>query len=331
MVLEDFPAVNGPEREAKIIECVRSGRAEYNFVKIKTTLNGHTAEFLVFEDALKVDGVRVNVTAVTQQQIADLLRCVLPTAKLYDLMWHLTENRIDPYPQPITSTTEAMIGHSKKIDLALGNTKGLKSTVGKIWIIDNSLATKPGMACNYGWHFSMGSSFKGISGNINASMMKNPKTNQYWYMIQSRGWHHTPSHVDYSQVCVLVSRQCWIDGKERDILDVFCNSELAPLCVHDGVLKVHRQPNVPELKPIVDLPVNTIPELTPIPESSDSISEPPKQSELIKPMEKPEAPTPDSHQTNQNLPVIVETPKTGSIWTLIMSIISMFLKLFGKR
>lgn len=307
MVLEDFPAVHGQEREAKIIQCVRSGRAKYNFVKIKSEHNGHVAEFLVFEDALKVDGVRVNVSAVTQQQIADLLCCVLPTAKLYDLMWHLAENKADPHPQPITSTTAAMIDHSKKIDLEVGNAPGLKSTVGKIWIIDNSLASKPGKACNYGWHFNTGTSFKGIAGNVNASLIKNPKTGQYWYMIQSRGWHHSAAHVDYSQVCVLVSKQCWVDGQEMDIMDVFSNPELAPLCVHDGVLKVTRQPNVPELSPIFELPVQPIPEpIPPEPVEPDSV-------------------IPEPREPSPNLPVLTDT-NTGGIWTLIMSIIEMITK-----
>jgi hypothetical protein len=86
-MLEDFPKVQGQEREDKILECVQNGRAKYNFTKINSEYNGNRAEFLVFEDALKIDGIRVNVTANTQQQVADLLRCILPTAKLYDLMW----------------------------------------------------------------------------------------------------------------------------------------------------------------------------------------------------------------------------------------------------
>jgi len=319
MVLKDFPATHGNEREEKIIECVHTGRARYKFVNITSEYNGHTAEFQVFEDALKVDGVRVNVNAETQQKIADLLNCVLPTAKLYDIMWHSAKNRIVPHPQQITPTTEAMIDHSKRIDKDIKEINGLKSSVGKIWIIDNSLASKPEKACNYGWHFEDGTSFKGIKGNINVSKLKNPKTGLYWHMIQSRGWHHSPTHVDYSQICILVSRQCWVDGNEMDILDVFKDPELAPLAVHDGVLKVIRQPNVQELNPIVDLPVKQS-KLIPIPEIIPISYEP--EPEIIPISYEPE-------------PVIINPENTepitkdnGGIWALIISIISL---LFGKR
>lgn len=322
MTLEDFPATNGYQRENKIIECVQTGRAKYNFVKIVSEHNGHTGEFQVFEDALKVDGIRVNVSAETQQKIADLLRCVLPTAKIYDLMWHLAKYRTTPHTQPITASTKAMIEHSQKIDKELsemGAQDGLKSSVGKTWIIDNSLLTKPRVACNYGWHFENGTSFKGIGGNVNASMLKNPNTGNPWYMIQSRGWHHSPTHVDYSQICILVSRKCWVDGKEMDILDVFKDPELAPLAVHDGVLKITRQPNVPILEPLV------IQESIPEPLPSVPISVPIPSIPISLP-----SVWDDSHKLEQNLPVVAK-PSSGGILTLIMNIIQMVLSIFKRK
>lgn len=267
-MLDDFPKTSGPDREAKIIECVKNGRAQYDFVKLTSEHNGHKAEFLVFEDALKIDGIRVNVTATTQQQIADLLDCILPTAKIYDLMWSTCENRLNPYPRSITSSTDAMIAHSKDIDVGLSKIKlqqGCKSTVGKTWVIDNSLLSKPGKACNYGWHFDTGTTYKGINGNVNASLLKNPKTGMYWYVIQPLSWMHDPFHSDYSQVVILVSKKCWVDGKEMSIIDVLQNSELAWLANHSGILNVLRQPNVPELDPIVIK--ESDPEPEPVPET----------------------------------------------------------------
>jgi hypothetical protein len=319
-MLDDFPSTHGPEREAKILECVRNGRAKYNFVKITSEHNGHKAEFLVFEDALKVDGVRVNVNAITQQQIADLLRCILPTAKLYDIMWDQCKHRICPFPRTITSTTQAMIEHSQDIDESLAEMNfpnGLKSTVGKIWIVDNSLASKPGKACNYGWHYGTQSAYKGIKGNVNASLMKD-SNGLYWYMIQGRGWHHDAMHTDYSQVCVLVSRQCWVDGVEMNVVDVLKNPELAPLANHDGVLKVLRQPNVPELEPIVGLPIQPPPLPKPVPPQK-----PPK------PILPTPVPTPVPEPVNPNLPVVAEP--SGSIWTLVLSIVQMILELFKRK
>lgn len=329
-MLDDFPSTHGPEREEKILECVRTGHATYSFSKITSETNGHTAEFQVFEDALKVDGVRVNVSANTQQQIADLLRCIMPTAKLYDLMWDQCKHRTSPFPRPITSTTKAMIEHSQDIDEALAEMnfpEGLKSTVGKTWIIDNSLAVKPGKACNYGWHYGTDSNYKGIKGNVNASLMKSPK-GLYWRMIQSRGWHHDISHVDYSQICILVSRQCWVDGVEMDILDVLQDPDLASLVNHDGVLKVLRQPKVPELQPIVDLPVQPEPELEPEPISVEL--EPIPEPEPVEPtLPSNREPEPPQEPSNPNLPVVAESPST--IWTLIWNVIDMIRELFKRN
>jgi hypothetical protein len=325
-MLDDFPTKHGPTREAKILECVREEyRTKYNFVKIKSEHNGHTAEFLVFDDALKIDGVRVNVTAITQQQIADLLRCILPTAKLYDLMWHLCEHKVEPLPRPITSTTKAMIEHSLDIDEKLiemdpPTPPGLNSTVGKTWIVDNVLAAKPSKACNHGWHFTKGTTYKGIGGNVNPALLKNPDTGQYWYMIQARGTHHGPSHVDYSQVCVLVSRQCWVDGIERDIHDVLSDPELAPLANHDGVLKVLRQPGADELDPIADLPVKPPPPPPPPRPPEPPISEDP----VTVPIPNPIVPVPPS-------PPVIEYEPPSGIWTWVVNIIRMIISLFGRK
>lgn len=319
-MLDDFPSQHGSERESKILECVRNGRAQYNFVKLRTEQNRNTIELLVFEDALKVDDVRVNVSATTQQQIADLLRCSLPTAKIYDLIWHQCEHRVNPHPRPITSTTKAMIEHSQDIDedlAELGFPEGLKATVGKVWIIDNSLGFKHGKACNYGWHFDTGTTYKGINGNLTVSMLKNPKTGMFWYMIQPRSWHHSSSHVDYSQVCVLVSRQCWVNGEEKDLFDVFKDPTLASLVNHDGVLHILRQPNVPVLDPIVDLPVQPPP---PMPEPEHE-PETPIEPVTILPL--PENPQPQ-------VPVVAKSQEPTGIWALILWVIKMLTELFSK-
>ena len=308
-MLSDFPPNHGPERDAKILDAIRNGQATYNLVKLVSETNGHKAEFLVFEDALKVNGVRVNVSAALQQKIADLLNCILPTAKLYDLMWHTSEHKLVPHPQPISSTTEAMIKHSQQIDAnieKLGNPTGLKSTVGKIWIIDNSLMQKTGKACNYGWHFEKGTSYQGINGNPCASLMKNPKTGQYWYMIQGRGWAHDANHVDYSQICVLVSRKCVVDGQEMDINNVLTNPLLCGLGNHDGVLTILRQPGVEKLEPL------------PPPASPVVIPPPPLQE--LKPITiPPPDPIPENIPSIPEL-VPVPLPKTN-IWTFVLGIL----------
>lgn len=256
----DLPPNHGPDRDATILHRVVVG--QYDTIDIATvtsTYDGHSAEFTVFADALKMDGVRVNVSANLQQQIADVLGCSLLTPKLVDLLWLQRNVTLLPSPQPISASTQAMVDHSARIDKMLnaqGNPTGIIQTVGKFWVLDNDLLTHPGRAMNYGWHFE-GASCQGISGEITASLIKDAR-GQYVRLIQGRGTAHDIHHSDYSQQCILVSRACVVDGKSRDILDILADPVLAPLASHQGVLRVLRQPGVPEVPGVTTLPVITI-------------------------------------------------------------------------
>jgi hypothetical protein len=319
-MLDDFPE-NHVGRGQVIINRVKKNDCDYAFTKITSTHKTHTAEFFVFEDALKIDGVRVNVSAITQQQIADLLYCILPTAKLYDLMWVQCKDRINPITRKITSSTEGMIQQSKAIDEKLIGIQGLKSTVGKVWIIDNSLSTRVGKACNYGWHFNTGTAYKGINGNPNASLMKNPKTNMFWYVIQPRSWFHVPTDEDYSQICILVSRWCKVDGNQMDILDVLKNPELAPLAYHDGKMHIFRQPNVEVLESLnMNKPwVEEIPEEKPEVQKPEEEKPPSTKREITFPVDK----------------IVVKKEKVvikkDSIFDIIFAIIAFFFQLLKPK
>jgi hypothetical protein len=242
-----LPPNVGPEREAAILQAVLDGRATMEWAKVTSSHQGHVAEFNVFADALKIEGVRVNVSAETEQKIADSMGCLLLTPKIADLLWEQAVVRIEPRPRSITATTKAMVEHSFAIDKQLealeGSSPGLIQTVGKHWVIDEALASKPGRAMNYGWHFA-GSSYQGISGEVTASLLKDPKTRQYARLIQGRGTAHDMHHSDYSQVCVLVASQCTVDGVERTLEEVLQDSELAPLASHTGKMTILRQPGV---------------------------------------------------------------------------------------
>jgi hypothetical protein len=256
-MLNNFPLEHGPARENLILESVKNGSAKYNLTKITWSEKGHSIDFFVFEDALKIENVRVNVTAETQQKIADMLDCILPTAKIMDIMWDKCIQKLTPNPRLITSSTIAMIDHSGKIDAEMdkkGYKEGFVFPVGKSWIIDNWLVTRADRAINYGWHFS-GDNCKGIKGEQCASGIKNPVNGKIYRVIQGRGSCHNAGkngsgHSDYSQICILVSKKCIIDGIEKSIEEVLQDPNLAYLINHDGVLKILRQPGV-EKQPVL--------------------------------------------------------------------------------
>jgi len=244
-----LPEKPGDNREQAIRDLVCDGKAQYRFIEINSAHNGHSAQFRVFVDALQIEGVRVSMSAETQQVVADMLGCSLLTAKLADLLWAQRHVTLPPFPRGNPkgmSDTTAMIEHSAKIDAALEKLKypdGIISTVGKHWIIDNSIADGRKLmgapvACNYGWHFEK--LFEGKRWERSAS---DPNER----LIQGRGTRHNMKHDDYSQNCVLVSLDCVVDGGKMKLGALLQDPELAPLASHQGVLKCLRQPGVPEL------------------------------------------------------------------------------------
>ena len=220
MNIKDIKVVS--ERDSYILECVKSGNCEYNYSEINSCTSSHRAEFRVFSDALKIDGVRINCSASLQMKIAKLLDCSLLTAKIADMIYEQRDITVTPFPQSITSSTEAMINHSKKIDNHLPNDyKGkIISTVGKHWIIDNKNSSA---AINYGWHFE-GKSFEGIIGSKSVSSK--------YKVIQNIGFAHNENHCDYSQTCVLINNSCDVDGNEIKFTDILKDPELLYLASH---------------------------------------------------------------------------------------------------
>lgn len=241
-----LPDQASPAREQAILDLVSQGGFEIAWATVLSDHNGHHAEFQIMADALKIEGVRVNVSARTQQMIADQLDCLLLTPKLADLAWMQRDTTLPPFPRGNTngmSSTQAMLDHSAKIDKALTafeGPMGLIGTVGKHWVIDNDLAIRNYRAMNYGWHFE-GPNFQGMTGEVVASLQKDAK-GRYTRLIQGRGMAHDMAHVDYSQVCVLALQTCLIDGQVARLSDVLQDPELAPLASHQGVMKVLRQP-----------------------------------------------------------------------------------------
>lgn len=246
-----LPANPTRDRELAIRKYVEDGNFEYAWSTITSEHGDHKAEFSVFSDALKIEGVRVNVTAETQQVIADMLDCMLLTPKLADLRWAQRDVTLPPFPRgnPVgMSSTQAMIDHSAKIDAALAKMSdpyGIIGTVGKDWVIDNALDGKmlygKSAAMNYGWHF-VPKAWTGYS-EACASGLKHPD-GTVARLIQGRGTRHDLHHTDYSQLCILIHRLCMVDGVEMSLKDVLSDPALAPLASHQGVLRVLRQPGV---------------------------------------------------------------------------------------
>jgi hypothetical protein len=238
------------DREKFIMDKVLTGTFEASWSEIEYTTQGRIAKFLVMEDALKIDGVRVNVSATLQQKLADLFDASLMTAQLADLVYISASRKIDPAPMPISTSVASMTKHSASVDARLNkltnNKSGLVADSGKHWILDKKLEQLPGRACNYGWHF-VGSSYQGINGFPVASKLNSFNTKPV-KVIQPNATAHDALHSDYSQICQLVSQTCWVDGVEKRFSELLVDPILSALVSHQGPLKITRQPGVPEQK-----------------------------------------------------------------------------------
>lgn len=239
-------------RENYIYNQVLNGLFDARWVDIVKSTNGRTIRLRVMEDALRIDDVRVNVTAVLAQKLADIFDASLPTAMVADMMFAAAVRRAAPCPVQISTSTASMIKHSQSVDKQLKNqgTTGLVATCGKHWVLDKKLESKPQAACNYGWHFN-GSSFQGIKGFSPASSEAGHNVR----VIQPNTTGHDALHVDYSQICQLVSQTCWIDNVEMKFSDILKDPAYADLVSHQGALNIDRQPGtVPITGTIVLLP-----------------------------------------------------------------------------
>ena len=237
------------DREKYILERVIGGEFEATWVPIEYSVKGTSVKFDVMEDALKIDGIRVNVSAKLQQNLADLFDASMMTAQVADLVYMSASRRIDPAPMSISSTVASMIKHSNNVDNKLKQlslSSGLVADPGKHWILDKKLEQLPGRGCNYGWHFT-GNSYQGIKGFSVASSI-NKLNGSLIKVIQPNATAHDPSHSDYSQVCQLVSQTCWVDGVEKRFSELLGDLKLSILVNHQGPLRLIRQPGIVELK-----------------------------------------------------------------------------------
>lgn len=242
----DLPAQAGAARDAAILAHATAGDLDVAWVPLSITEGEHTIEILVTPDAVKLGNVRINVSAYLQQQLADYYGALLFTPKVADLHYLARTVTIPPFPMPITSSTVGMQQESLKMENAIASEGGrpdgaIVGTVGKHWVLSNLLVAHPGYAVNAGWYLPLGtkSPWNGVS--------IYPSPTLRALLIQQPSTAHDPQHVDYSQQCCLMHRDCKVDGVAQDLASVLTDPTLASLVSSEGVITVPgcRQPGVP--------------------------------------------------------------------------------------
>jgi hypothetical protein len=237
------------EYESSVLSAIEAKNFSHRFSRVSSAIAGHSAVFLMSSDALQIEGVRWGMGARLTQQVADLLGCMLPTARLRDLLY--AQRAVTLFPITVgtlglgidaLTRTSTMRSYSSRIDRELvkaGYRGGIVQTTGKPWILTNELATHAGKSCNYGWHLPPGTSSPWLGVPIYPAA-----TDPSFSVIQQPGFAHGLDQSDYSETPTLVHRACVVDGQAKDLVDVLSDPELAPLASSEGVLSVLRQPGV---------------------------------------------------------------------------------------
>jgi hypothetical protein len=230
------------DREKYIYDQVVAGNFEAEWTPLEYSDGARTIKFNVMKDALKIDGVRVNVSAELQQKLADVFNASLLTSHIADLMFINAKHRVEPCPMTISSTVASMVKHSQMVDAKVGpDSTGLVASPGKHWILDKKLDFNTSKACNYGWHFA-GLNYKGIKGYPVASKQGKLSTGEKISVIQPNACAHDMRHSDYSQICQLVSQECWIDGQPHRLSNILQDPSKCDLATAGGPLIYVRQP-----------------------------------------------------------------------------------------
>lgn len=253
MPLEGWPAQAGGERSRLILDAIDDGDYALPWCALELADSaGNRLKLRVSCDALKIDGVRVNVDAKTQQVIADKIGAVLLTPKIADEIYLASHARLDPRPRTITSSTAAMIGHSQDVDeeITERGASGLLANVGKDWVISSKIFSDDAItsrrAANYGWIVPPSEvavdqatgrrKWRGIG-------VEDSQSTPSLIIIQDIGTAHDSSHTDYSQVARFAHRAAEYNGQAVDLIDVYTgNAPGTALVSHEGPLPDWRQP-----------------------------------------------------------------------------------------
>lgn len=183
------------------------------------------ATYFVSPDYLSVgtnkDWVRVNITPLAAQKIADSLQCFLPTPKMVDDIYKAANVKLIPVPMyALRDSTPTMWQHHLIIEGQRKGRKGLIAGIKKDVVITDKLLQHPRQdrVAIYGWHQLNGQPIQPVyTGHI------------YWY-------------VDYSQGIRLVYRKIKVNGKWMDYTEVLKDNSLQKLLCSNAICNYFRYP-----------------------------------------------------------------------------------------
>ncbi len=161
------------------------------------------------------DFVRVPMTPMVAQRIADAFGCALPTQKIVDQIYKAASVKLAPMPlTEAREATETSLQHNTIVEKQRTGRKLGELVAGtkKDVVVTNRLTEKPNRVAIYGWH-----KLDGVP-------------------IQPLTIVHHNTYVDYSHGIRLVRRTVIVNDQPRDIRHVLHAAEYCPLLSDEGPL-----------------------------------------------------------------------------------------------
>lgn len=194
------------------------------FSEIEISNSGNTLLIKVTNDYLSIgnddDYVRISITPPSAQRIADELNCILPTAKLVDIIWNNASVKLAPAPLPPGSkmtTLSYLKEHNDIVQKQLSKTNyqpgDLLAGHKKDIIIHNSLKNVRRQFI-YGWH------------------QPNGKVIQPMSSVHDNDW------TDYSEGVRLISKDALLNDRSVSIDDILKDPEISFMLNTSGVIDV---------------------------------------------------------------------------------------------
>ena len=228
-IMKSVAAMSRSDCEAQLLREISGGNTPAFMSKFITIrISGvdakgkpHTASYEVSPDYVCVgtdkDFVRVPLTPMSAQPLADSLKCSLTTCKMTGQIYNQADVKLEPRPMTKDrETVETFVQHNaiiesqrvgKRIGALVG---GIKKDV----VVTNLLQQREHRVAIYGWH------------QLNGKP------------IQPVTTVHVDWYVDYSHGIRLVKRAMIVDGDPRDLWDVLKDPDLCFLVSDEGPILV---------------------------------------------------------------------------------------------
>jgi hypothetical protein len=199
--LEVTERLSRAERETAIYDAIAGGAVpspSRTLVDVELAHGKHVAVVRVAADYAAIgtdeDFVRIPMSPVTAQRLADLFGFVLPTTKLVDAIYRAATVKLAPSPMtpgPQMMSNDYYRRHQETIERARDGRVGLIAGHKKDVVVTNRLVARPDRVAIYGWHQRKGRP------------------------IQPLSLVHEASYADYSHGIRFVQPLMVVDGREQ--------------------------------------------------------------------------------------------------------------------